>query len=238
MRAVLRGCIAVLLALATPLSHASSDLIFAAGFESYYGFAVSTPVIAAPPGTSATYCYYFRSPNAATLGIKRWASTMTAAVHHLILFATYDDGWSPAERQPPGTLTLIEAPWRFESHFNALSLYQDVHRQRVKIGLITPVCGTYDFGEYPEEQPGMPMRWFVHLTSLLRGETHGADYLVIHKTSRDVAADPPPPWPDLRGCMPLIEAKFGPPVYRDDRIAVFALTRVSPLGNTGRSVQQ
>jgi len=141
-------------------------------------------------------------------------------------------------KQPPGTLTLIEAPWRFESHFNALSLYQDVHRQRVKIGLITPVCGTYDFGEYPEEQPGMRMRWFVHLTSLLRGETHGADYLVIHTTSRDVAADPPPPWPDLRGCMPLIEAKFGPPVYRDDRIAVFALTRVSPLGNTGRSVQQ
>ena len=141
-------------------------------------------------------------------------------------------------KQPPGTLTLVEAPWRFESHFNALSLYQDVHRQRIRIGLVTPVCGTYDFGEYPEEQPGMRMRWLVHLTSLLRGETHGADYLVIHATSRDVAADPPPPWPDLHGCMPVIEAKFGPPVYRDDRITVFALNRVSPLGNTGRSVQQ
>jgi len=136
MRAVLRGCIAVLLALATPLSHASSDLIFAAGFESYYGFAVSTPVIAAPPGTSATYCYYFRSPNAATLGIKRWASTMTAAVHHLILFATYDDGWSPAERQPPGTLVQIpcgfdegggNAAWMYAAHepSNALVLPSD-----------------------------------------------------------------------------------------------------------------
>lgn len=141
-------------------------------------------------------------------------------------------------KRPPGTLTLIEAPWRLESHFNALSLYQDVHRQRIRIGLVTPVCGTYDFGEYPEGQPGMRMRWLVHLTSLLRGDTHGADYLIIHTTSRDVAAEPPPPWPDLRGCMPLIEAKFGPAVYRDDRITVFALTRMSPLGNTGRSVQQ
>jgi len=141
-------------------------------------------------------------------------------------------------KRPAGSITLIEAPWRFESHFNALSLYQDVHRQRIRIGLITPVCGTYEFGEYAEEQPGMRMRWLVHLTSLLRGETHGAEYLVIHRTSRDVAADPPPPWPDLATCMPLIEAKFGSPVYRDDRITVFALTRVSPLGNSGRSVQQ
>ncbi len=126
-------------------------------------------------------------------------------------------------KRPPGTLTLIEAPWRLESHFNALSLYQDVHRQRVKIGLVTPLCETFDFGEYPEEQPGMRMRWLVHLTSVLRGETHGADYLVIHTTARDVAADPPPPWPDLRGCMRSIEAALGSPAYRDDRISVFAL---------------
>jgi hypothetical protein len=126
-------------------------------------------------------------------------------------------------RRPPGSITLIEAPWRLESHFNALSLYQDTHRQRVKIGLVTPLCGTYDFGEYPEDTPGMRMRWMVHLTALLRGETYGADYLVIHANSRDVAARPPPPWPDLRGCMPAIEAKLGAPVYRDDRITVFAL---------------
>jgi len=126
-------------------------------------------------------------------------------------------------KRPPGSVTLIEAPWRLESHFNALSLYQDTHRQRVKIGLVTPLCGTYDYGEYPEDAPGMRMRWIVHVASLLRGETFGADYLIIHATSRDVAARPAPPWPDLRGCMPAIEAKLGAPVYRDDRITVFAL---------------
>jgi len=128
-------------------------------------------------------------------------------------------------KRPPGSVTLIEAPWRLESHYNALSLYQDTHRQRVKIGLVTPLCGTYDFGEYPEHEAGMRMRWMVHLASLLRGEAFGADYLIIHANSRDVAARPAPPWPDLRGCMPAIEAKLGAPVFRDDRITVFALRK-------------
>ena len=128
-------------------------------------------------------------------------------------------------KRPPGSVTLIEAPWRLESHYNALSLYQDTHRQRVKIGLVTPLCGTYDFGEYPEHEAGMRMRWMVHLASLLRGETFGADYLIVHANSRDVAARPAPPWPDLRSCMPAIEAKLGAPVFRDDRIAVFALRK-------------
>ena len=128
-------------------------------------------------------------------------------------------------KRPPGSVTLIEAPWRLESHYNALSLYQDTHRQRVKIGLVTPLCGTYDFGEYPEDEAGMRMRWMVHLASLLRGETFGADYLIVHANSRDVAARPAPPWPDLRGCMPAIEAKLGAPVFRDDRITVFALRK-------------
>jgi hypothetical protein len=125
MRSIPQGCVALMLMAATSVSHAGSDLIFAAGFEPYYGFTVVTPTIAAPPGTSATYCYYFNSPNAAALGIKRWASTMTAAVHHLILFATYDGGWAPSERQPPGTLTQIpcgfsegggNAAWMYAAH--------------------------------------------------------------------------------------------------------------------------
>jgi hypothetical protein len=38
-----------------------------------------------------------------------------------------------------GSVTLIETPWRLESHFNALSLYQDTHRQKVNIAFVTPV---------------------------------------------------------------------------------------------------
>jgi hypothetical protein len=141
-------------------------------------------------------------------------------------------------RLPAGSVTLIEAPWRLESHFNALSLYQDVHRQRVKIGLVTPLCGTYDFGEYPPERTGMKMREMVHLGSVLRGDTQGADYLVLHPRAHNVVADPGAEWPDVTRCLPAIEAALGSPAYRDDRIVVYKLAGLSPLGNNRRPVQQ
>jgi hypothetical protein len=141
-------------------------------------------------------------------------------------------------RLPRGSVTLIEAPWRLESHFNALSLYQDVHRQLVKIGLVTPLCGTYDFGEYPEERGGMKMRELVHLAAVLRGDARGADYLVLHPRAHNVAADPGTEWPDLARCMPAIAAALGQPAYRDDQIVVYKLAGLSPLGNNRRPVQQ
>ena len=139
-------------------------------------------------------------------------------------------------RRPAGSVILVEAPWRLESHFNALSLFQDVHHQLIRVGLATPACGAYDYGEYPED-PRMRMREFVHLSALLRGDTAGAEYLVIHPKPHHVAAQPDR-WPDMTGCLPRIEARFGPPIYRDERIVVFALAAVSPLGNTRRTVQQ
>ena len=141
-------------------------------------------------------------------------------------------------RLPPGSVTLIEAPWRLESHFNALSLYQDVHRQRVKIGLVTPLCGTYDFGEYPPERTGMKMRELVHLASVLRGDSRGAAFLVLHPRPHNVVTDPGPAWPDLTRCLPAIEEALGSPEYRDDQIVVYRLAGLSPLGNNRRPVQQ
>ena len=138
----------------------------------------------------------------------------------------------------PGSVTLIEAPWRLESHFNALSLYQDVHRQHVKIGLVTPLCGTYDFGEYPPERTGMHMRELVHVGAVLRGDAQGADYLVLHPSAHNVVADPGPQWPDLTRCLPAVEEALGHPAYRDDKIVVYKLTGLSPLGNNRRPVQQ
>ncbi|HET9668461.1 MAG TPA: hypothetical protein VFQ93_02565 [Casimicrobiaceae bacterium] len=132
----------------------------------------------------------------------------------------------------PGSVTLVEMPWRIESQFNALPRFQAVHRQRVKVALITPTCGVYDWGQYPESRSGMRMREMVHLSALLRGDVGDADYLVVHRHP------PQEPWPDLRGCLPSIEAKFGAPVYRDDAITVFSLARVSPLGNNHGPVQQ
>jgi len=139
--------------------------------------------------------------------------------------------------RPPGSVTLIETPWRLESHFNALSLYQDTHRQRILIGLVTPACGTFDFGEYPEIDSGMRMREFVHLASIIRGEPVAADYLVVHLRPANVPAEPPS-WPEMAACLPAIEAALGAPVWTDEQVRVFALPKRSPLGNARRTVQQ
>jgi hypothetical protein len=125
--------------------------------------------------------------------------------------------------KPPRTLTLIEAPWRLESNFNPHPWYQEVHRQYVKIGLVTPVCGVREFGEYPATVTALRFREFAHLSLLLAGESYGADYLVMHLKAWKTPPDAEVEWPDVAACLPAIEAKFGTPVYRDEQILVFDL---------------
>jgi hypothetical protein len=126
-------------------------------------------------------------------------------------------------QRPPRTLTLIEAPWRLESNFNPHAWYQQIHRQYVKIGLVTPVCGVRDFGEYPATVKALRFREFVHLSEMLAGKTYGADYLVMHLKAWKTPPDAEVEWPDVAACLPAIEARFGAPVYRDEQIVAFAL---------------
>ena len=131
-------------------------------------------------------------------------------------------------KQPPRSLTLIEAPWRLESDFIPHPWYQQVHRQYVKIGLVTPTCGVRDFGEYPATARLLRFRYFVHLSDILDGASQGGDYLVMHLAPWKLLPDPDPEWPDVKACLPTIEAALGPPMYRDDGIVVFDLRHRAP----------
>ena len=128
-------------------------------------------------------------------------------------------------QRPPRALTLIEAPWRLESNFNPHPWYQEIHRQYVKIGLVTPVCGVREFGEYPATVRALRMRELVHLSEILAGKSYGADYLVMHLKAWKTPPDAEVEWPDVAGCLPKIEAKLGAPIYRDEQIVVFELKR-------------
>jgi len=127
-------------------------------------------------------------------------------------------------RQPPRSLTLIETPWSLETNHDPQPLYQSVHRQYIKVALTTPECGISDYGNYPESAAGMQLHQFVHLSALLRGETAGADYLVVHLRPWPDPQMAPSAWPDVSVCLPQIEQHFGAPVYRDDDIEAFALS--------------
>ena len=130
----------------------------------------------------------------------------------------------------PASLKLIEAPWRLESHHNPHVWYQQVHRQNVMIGLVTPLCGVHNFGEYPETQAGMRLANFAHVTAVLRGNTYGADFLVVHLKPWSTPPEATVPWPDVARCLPAIEAALGPPFYRDERIVAFALSAAGTPG--------
>ena len=126
-------------------------------------------------------------------------------------------------KRRPGSVTLIEAPWRLESNFIPFPWYQAVHRQFIKIGLVTPICGVRDFGEYPPGTTGLRFRNFVHLTDVLAGKNAGADYLVMHRKAWKTPPDADVDWPDVDACLPAIAAKLGAPTYRDESIVVFDL---------------
>ena len=127
-------------------------------------------------------------------------------------------------RAPAGSLTVVVAPWRLESHFDPHVWYQAVHRQHVKIGMLTPMCGKRDFGEYPEGAPGMRLATMVPVEALLRDRGDAA-FLVIHLRPWSTPPGQDVPWPDLAQCLPAIERALGAPVYRDDDVVAFALRR-------------
>lgn len=126
---------------------------------------------------------------------------------------------------PPKSVTVVEAPWRLESNYVPEAYYQPIHRQYVKVGMVTGVCGTRDWGEYPESATGIRLANAVHLAAILRGEPVGAEYLIVRPRPWTI---PPADrdrieWPDMAACLPAIEAALGAPVYRDAQILVFAL---------------
>ena len=219
-----------------------------AGMQRRSGMTTASTAVVAPFIASAAVAAMFMAGP-----IPAWLHYPNQFIAHLRYQFDYDPARNPYVQRvpkepipafyaelgtrPPGSITLVETPWRLESHFNALSLYQDTHRQRIMIGLVTPTCGTFDFGEYPMTDPGMRMREFVHLASIIRGDRIAADYLVVHLRPANVAAEPPA-WPDMAACLPAIEAALGAPVWRDQWMRVFALPKLSPLGNGRRTVQQ
>jgi hypothetical protein len=131
---------------------------------------------------------------------------------------------------PPGSLTLIEAPWRFESIFNRLPYFQHVHRQKVKIGLVGGLCPPGGRGEDTLRFPNR-FRNLVDLAEDPDALRLHADYVVFHK--RLELPNMAPPWtvaggtalPSVDRCITAFRAAFGPPVFEDETITAFALVR-------------
>ncbi len=131
-------------------------------------------------------------------------------------------------REAPASRTVIEAPWRYESIFNRLPYFQQVHRQEVKIGLVGGLCPP---GATTEQMRAFPNRFrrFVDLALPAERLRREADYVVFHRRLelRNLEGN----WlypggrslPPVEACIERFAAQFGPPVFEDRTITVFAL---------------
>lgn len=66
------------------------------------GFQIVSPEITIPRGKEQTWCFYFKTPNTASLPIKSWQSHMSTGSHHMILYTT------KTEEMPAGTVSDAE----------------------------------------------------------------------------------------------------------------------------------
>jgi len=135
--------------------------------------------------------------------------------------------------RPPGSVQLVESPWYYSLWNNLLPFYEQVHRQRVRVGFATGLCSTGEWGEYPPGE-GIDLSPFVHLSDVaaLTDPRHGADYVVFHRDLVGEMAEVIDPidaratrQPDLRGCIDAVQRRGWPEVYQDESIRVFAVRR-------------
>jgi hypothetical protein len=129
---------------------------------------------------------------------------------------------------PPGSKTLIEAPWRFESIFNREPYFQEVHRQHVEIGMVGAVCPPGAFAEQPRGFKNK-FRHFIDLGQPLADLRKRADYLVFHRNLE--LSNMTQPWqsyggkalPPVDACIEHFRKALGEPVFTDETITVFGL---------------
>lgn len=127
-------------------------------------------------------------------------------------------------KRPPRSLTLIEAPWSMYTYRDPLQIYQKIHHQYVKIGMLVPLCGIPAYNDFPPDG-GIQLTQFVYVSSMFSGDSHGADFLVIHLHPWPSTLPQDKTWPDVGVCLKQIEGHFGAPAYRDGEVVVFGLSQ-------------
>lgn len=131
-------------------------------------------------------------------------------------------------QRPPGSLRLIEAPWRFESIFNRQPYFQEVHRQHVEIGMVGGLCPPGAFAEQPRGFRNK-FRHFIDLARPVEDLRRQGDYLVFHRELE--LSNMTKPWqsyggkalPPVDKCIEHFRAALGAPVFADETITVFSL---------------
>lgn len=125
-----------------------------------------------------------------------------------------------AMKDEPGDWTLIEAPWRFESHYTPFSGFQRQHQMPIKIGMLNGLCADWVVGELPYQDGEKEFRFsqFVHLADVPYVLTDQNHFVVIHKEDMldDIRA-----MPDVGRCIEGLGDRLGAPWYEDEARVIY-----------------
>jgi hypothetical protein len=120
-------------------------------------------------------------------------------------------------QSPPGSVPIIEAPFRFEAPYNPFAYYATVHHQPELMGFLHDTCYAGPFlGEVPRD-PRFRFRNFVFLDDRASVLASPARYIAFN---RSLVEEP------LSGkCLAALTRLYGEPARMDRQVAVFDLDR-------------
>lgn len=131
-----------------------------------------------------------------------------------------DDFYAEIARQHPDrSTTVVEVPFLYQSYANVLNLHENAHRQKVKIGMVSGVCGQYFKGEIDPAVKGIELKHFIRLDDLF-SQREFDGYLVLRNIEGPASKQLKMDYGD---CLEQATERYGVPWRRSANAVVFRI---------------
>lgn len=133
--------------------------------------------------------------------------------------------WSALRSQPPGSVTVAVAPFRFDSHSWLGTAWERASGQRVMPAFLSGACGRWFFGEVPADAR-FSFRNGVHLSDPAALAVKHVDYVAFDRRAKvtdDQGAERKAP-----ECEAWMQQRFGAPMFEDRDLVVWHLGAARP----------
>jgi len=126
---------------------------------------------------------------------------------------------------PPASLTIVEAPFIWQA--NHLPLFQEIHRQRILMGLTNGLCGKKGKEAILTSKHITNLSSIVDLNSIDGLLDEGVNFVVFHKWLQNEIRDTLSAYSsqqDMSNCIERYRTRFGAPIFEDEDIIVFEIS--------------
>ena len=134
------------------------------------------------------------------------------------------DFYRRLSNEPRGSMVIVETPFSWQA--NHLLLYQEVHRQRVIMGVTEDHISTSD--------QGFRLKTVGSVEDLQALRAMDVDFLVFHKNLQDEVNIVLPDDPSKYQSAKRFQTLLGNPIYEDCDILVFAVSKSAAAKDWGK----